>query len=78
MDSPSGEKGKEAGSAISLSLRMGDVRRPESREPSSWTSTGLAAGLLPCPSTGVEAALPFCSLETAPTGGPPTMKPKPL
>ena len=73
-----GRRGKSYGTVISLSLSLGDVRRPESRQPFSWASGGLVAGLLPCPSTGVEAALPFCCLETATTHDAPTMKPKPL
>lgn len=50
---PNGKNGKELGDCYLLSLSLGDVRRPESRQPFSWASAGLVAGL-PCPSTGVR------------------------
>lgn len=43
-------------------LWLGDVRRPESGEASSWCSTGLVTCLLRCPPTGLETALSFILL----------------
>lgn len=47
-------KGKNKGIHISLSLRLRDVRGPESWEASSWVSAGLTASLLHCLPLGVE------------------------
>lgn len=70
MDSPGRRKGKSQRTDISLPPRLGDVRRPESLEPSSWASTGLAADLMHCLPSVVETALSFYSLETAITCSP--------
>ncbi|EFB16090.1 hypothetical protein PANDA_020772 [Ailuropoda melanoleuca] len=60
-------KGKSQGTDTSLFLRLGDVRRLECWEASSWASTRRSACLLDHLPTGIVPALSVHSLETATT-----------